>query len=165
MLPRLRLALKIILPFFLVVCLLVLTYPNAPYHDGKVELYTKGRCSAKDKATLDANYAAVPYAAAHCIKSTLKWLTQVNPEGFYDCFKQTAPISEQCASCYVDIGRYAVANCKFACLKSWCSSGCLECKRKDDANFEACTGYKRDQMPKAEICDKSEAPKVDVQQV
>jgi len=156
MLARVRVALKFGVPLLLVgaVAIVFLRGDSSPTPlDHSVALFGDGRCSMNDKRVLDKYSAGVPEPAAHCAKKSLSWL-KVVPEKYIQCFKkEAAPISDSCASCYAQMASYAVNNCKFVCLKSWCSTKCLKCKRQDDANMEACTGYKMDQFPRAKPCD------------
>mmetsp|Transcript_95680 Transcript_95680/g.256940 ORF Transcript_95680/g.256940 Transcript_95680/m.256940 type:complete len:174 (-) Transcript_95680:137-658(-) len=48
--------------------------------------------------------------------------------------------SQSCANCYLEQVQYAVDNCKFACLFSWCSSGCFKCMHDSVPILSACVG-------------------------
>jgi hypothetical protein len=154
MLPRVRVALKFGVPLLLLGAAAVMyvmggTEPTTH----SVALFGEGQCNFKDKMVLDKYSEKVPAPAAHCAKKSLSWL-KVVPEKYIQCFKsEAAPISDSCAGCYAQMASFAVNNCKFVCLKSWCSTKCLQCKRQDDANMEACTGYKMSQFPRAKPCD------------
>jgi hypothetical protein len=158
MLARVRTALKFGVPVLLVAALAVMYLTGGGeglQPKNSVQLFGEGRCTFNDKRVLDKYSADVPAPAAHCAKKSLSWL-KVVPEKYIQCFKkEAAPISDSCASCYAQMASFAVNNCKFVCLKSWCSTKCLQCKRQDDANMEACTGYKMADFPRAKPCDDS----------
>jgi hypothetical protein len=155
MLPRVRAALKYGVPLLLLVALAVMYLGGGGEQPvtHSVALFGEGQCSFNDKRILDKYSEQVPAPAAHCAKKSLSWL-KVVPEKYIGCFKsEAAPISDSCAGCYAQMASFAVNNCKFVCLKSWCSTKCLKCKRQDDKNMEACTGYKMSQFPRAKPCD------------
>jgi hypothetical protein len=156
MLARVRVALKFGVPLLLVGAVAVVYMMGGgeqPMTNSGVAFFGEGRCSFNDKRILDKYSDDVPAPAAHCAKKSLSWL-KVVPEKYIQCFKsEAAPISDSCASCYANMASFAVNNCKFVCLKSWCSTKCLKCKRQDDKTMEACTGYKMEQFPRAKPCD------------
>jgi len=76
---------------------------------------------------------------ADCGHSSLNWLFQWQAGEFIECAENTG-LSNSCARCYEGSGRYGYDNCKFACLTSWCSEGCLSCTAVYNTELEQCVG-------------------------
>jgi len=105
------------------------------------EVGVQGGCSAIDYA-IQQSMGAFSFAekVASCSKSTLNWALQWQKDKMISCMQSTG-ISNSCARCFEQTGKYGYDNCKTACLANWCSSSCLRCTEKSDPATNACTGF------------------------
>jgi len=118
--------------------------PATPCNGALLEVQEKvdveAGCTAADYAHMDAlGVNAFASQVANCGSSTLNWLFQWQAGAFIQCVENTG-LSNSCARCYEGSGRYGYDNCKFACLTSWCSEGCLSCTSGYNTELEQCVG-------------------------
>jgi len=128
----------------------------------EVELFldSKGppRCASKDhnflmelqKGESQSFFSAV----ALCSKRSISWFFSFDRQTFISCMQEGKyhALSEPCLGCYGMNGQYALDNCKYACLASWCSSACLECSSRNNKAFSACSGRPISEMPQPMTC-------------
>jgi hypothetical protein len=104
---------------------------------------TAGACSADEAATIqgmDANdFGDKTNDCGH--KATNFLTLKVDHDKFDDCLTSAVGVGKTCAECYADTADYGVANCKVACLTSWCSQKCLDCTAAAQTDLAACTGF------------------------
>eukprot|EP00927_Polykrikos_kofoidii_P064209 TRINITY_DN5928_c0_g1_i1.p1 TRINITY_DN5928_c0_g1~~TRINITY_DN5928_c0_g1_i1.p1 ORF type:complete len:196 (+),score=28.65 TRINITY_DN5928_c0_g1_i1:90-677(+) len=113
-----------------------------------------GACSPGDVAALHAaggghDGGSVGGKTATCASNAYSIWWGLNEESFVSCVHRVLGISYGCADCFRGAARYGADNCKFACLTSWCSQGCLSCVQHGENGVERCTGVV---LPKATSC-------------
>jgi len=74
-----------------------------------------------------------------CGHKGLNIFTGVNQDTFNSCFMSQVKITHACSSCYGKMTQYDFNHCKFQCLMSWCSEGCISCNH--GSNVIGCIGF------------------------
>merc|ERR1712100_354791 len=75
-----------------------------------------------------------------CGHKSFSIFSGLNEEGFASCLMERTGLSNKCTQCYSSAARFGVANCKFACMASWCSRSCFECGNAYLSTLDGCTG-------------------------
>jgi len=75
--------------------------------------------------------------------------TWANKKKNLACLHKTFPaLSEPCATCFADMAKCSLNNCKLACAVNDKSEGCIKCANKNcQPDLIACTGVKRQDLP------------------
>lgn len=105
---------------------------------------SSGACSRADKAVInkiagghgDSSWGKT---ISDCGHTALNMLWGVNQNTFNKCLESKVTISNKCSTCYAKMAEYDFENCKFKCLFSWCSSGCMNCNK--GSNLIDCIGF------------------------
>ena len=103
-----------------------------------------GACSATDQAAINAKPGGTadgsfPKLTMECGRKALSIFSGISESKFNQCLQGELAVSTGCSDCFYKASQYGYENCKLACLKSWCSAGCLQCA----ANFDTdgCAGF------------------------
>merc|ERR1739838_874045 len=103
------------------------------------EIEVTGACSSDDQAALsDAKTVGDKQDA--CGKQALGF-SGIDHDGFVSCVQSELAISASCSECYYTVADYGFKNCKAACLRGWCKSGCLSCTQPAQDDLSGCTGF------------------------
>mmetsp|Transcript_66279 Transcript_66279/g.194391 ORF Transcript_66279/g.194391 Transcript_66279/m.194391 type:complete len:444 (-) Transcript_66279:73-1404(-) len=81
--------------------------------------------------------------AAECGHQTLRlgWSIYFDHDGFLKCMSDyRSDISSRCYECFLWGATWTAANCKAACMMSWCSTECLACVKGNEEQESQCTG-------------------------
>lgn len=113
-----------------------------------------GACNADDQSKIEAmgggdDDGHFPKTTSDCGKSALNILKGIDETKFNQCLTTKVGFSSGCSDCYWKAAQYGYANCKLACISSWCSKTCLDCAAGFDTN--SCAGF----TPKAQptVCN------------
>jgi len=119
-----------------------------------------GACSASDQSKINARGGGdgehhFPKDSEECAREALSIFSGINPTTFQKCLTGRVPISSGCAHCYWEAAQYGFENCKWSCMSSWCSSGCLSCSKGGADKAIACAGFTSTSVPTP--CDTDQA--------
>jgi len=119
-----------------------------------------GGCSAADQAKINARGGGdaeghFPKDTEECSRKCLSFFYGIEVKCFDKCLVEKLQISSGCAHCYWEAAEYGFENCKFACMDSWCSSGCLKCTAPGGSKADACAGFHSTSQPVS--CDEDNA--------
>eukprot|EP00929_Paragymnodinium_shiwhaense_P063448 TRINITY_DN3168_c0_g1_i2.p1 TRINITY_DN3168_c0_g1~~TRINITY_DN3168_c0_g1_i2.p1 ORF type:complete len:280 (+),score=54.61 TRINITY_DN3168_c0_g1_i2:74-913(+) len=103
-----------------------------------------GACSAADQGAINALPAgdadgSFAKTTSDCAKSAYSIFSGLREDKFNQCLQGKVSVSSGCSTCYAHAASYGAKNCKLACLRSWCSQGCLDCAKGYDTN--GCAGF------------------------
>jgi len=105
-------------------------------------------CSAADQAYIHAHKGSDPtsfgQASATCGRKAYSVWSGFSKSIFDKCLVTNTHVSQTCADCYADAGKYGADNCKWDCVSSWCGSSCLSCTAPSLPVLKQCTGFEPD---------------------
>jgi len=128
-----------------------------PEHASVVSEPSVDRCTPEDLSIIDAAGGGHEEGSwtkmnADCGSASWGIFGGMDTAKYKACILAKRPITERCATCFSDSGRYGFDHCKLPCLMSWCSTSCLQCSDHNMENVDRCAGQ---QVPRATVCDDS----------
>merc|ERR1711976_450810 len=107
-----------------------------------------GSCSAADQTYIHAHKgngaSSWGKMSSDCGHEAFSIFHGFDESKFKTCLVGKTQVSNSCAGCYAQAGKFGVDNCKLACISSWCSESCLKCSEKNKATLDSCTGFSED---------------------
>jgi hypothetical protein len=103
------------------------------------------QCTPDEQQRINAlpegySVGAFPRTVDECAKKAVGLLAGIRKVPYHECFQQRLNLSSSCSDCFWTASQYAFQNCKMACIKSWCTSKCLECTKPSFAGIATCAG-------------------------
>uniref|UniRef100_A0A6V0EME5 Uncharacterized protein n=1 Tax=Zooxanthella nutricula TaxID=1333877 RepID=A0A6V0EME5_9DINO len=105
-----------------------------------------GHCSIDDRANMlkaGGGYSdgSFPSMCAACGHSSWGLFSGFNKDTYVDCLVGKANLTAGCANCFAGAGQYGYSHCKWSCMFSWSSSGCLSCEMPYNSTLVECVGF------------------------